>query len=60
MKLVHTSIGQVLEEDEDFMTIKVAKSDTVEFALEGGERFVTLAFTKADEHGNQMLPWGGS
>lgn len=49
-------VSRVLAEDDDFVTLEVAKHDDVTFHLQqndegetvGGDRFLTLVFVRAD------------
>lgn len=62
--------SRVLSEDDDFITIEVAKHDGVTFHLQmddegevvGGDRFLTLMFVHhVDGEGmTTWLPWEGS
>lgn len=63
----HVKVARVLNEDDDFLTIEVAKHDGVTFHLQmddegetvGGDRFLTLVFTKTDGRGGMRTwePW---
>jgi hypothetical protein len=37
-------VGRVLHEDDDFLTIEVAKNEHRELRVEEGDRFLTLMF----------------
>jgi hypothetical protein len=51
-------VGQVLEEDDEFVTLKVAKGDQAKYEVEDGDKFWTLLFVQPD--GDDMkaeFPW---
>ena len=52
-------VGQVIEEDDDWVTLKIAKSDLVAFDVEDGDAFFTILFIQP--HGDELMavfPWG--
>lgn len=57
-------VGRVLHEDDDFVTLEVAKSDRRELRVEDGDRYLTLVFVKASpsavDPGRVVAwpPWG--
>jgi len=56
-------VGRVLREDDDFLTLEVAKNPDRELRLEEGDRFLTLLFVQKRPGGRPgdvraWLPWG--
>lgn len=54
---VISHIGQIIDEDEDFLTLKVGKWSQAVYDTDDGDTFVRLAFLAKDEQGRQVLPW---
>jgi hypothetical protein len=50
------TIGKVVGENEDGITLFVPKDLQGEFHLEGGDTFLSLLFVKTDGH-KGMMPW---
>ncbi len=50
------TIGKVIGENEEGLTLFVPKDLTGEFHLAGGDTFLSLLFVKTDGHGG-MMPW---
>ena len=52
-------VGQVVDEDDDYVTLKIAKNDLVGFDVSEGHAFFTLLFVQADNDGIKAdFPWG--
>lgn len=58
-------LGRILNEDNDWITLEIAKRDDVVFHLQqnedgetvGGDRFLTLGFLKKSEKKGTMSLW---
>lgn len=56
-------VGRVLHEDDELITLEVAKNRDRELHVEGNDRFLTLLFVKAaptvhdPNHVKAWLPW---
>jgi hypothetical protein len=54
----HLRVARVVGENNDGLTLFVPKDENGAFHLEGGERFLTLIFTKTDGGGMKTwIPW---
>lgn len=43
------TVGQTVEEDDDFAVIRVAKHNDVSFKINEGDKFYTLLFIRQDD-----------
>lgn len=50
------TIGKVIGENEDGITLFIPKDLSGEFHLDGGDTFLSLLFVKTDGYGGRM-PW---
>lgn len=53
-------VGQVIDQDEHWVTLRVAKDDLVEFNVSDGDQFFTLLFVQGNDGGGMKadFPWG--
>lgn len=60
IRLEQMRVGRVIEEDENWVTLEVAKNDLVKYHVEDGDRFYTLLFVQSDGKGDIKadFPWG--
>ena len=51
-------VGQVIEEDDEFAVLKVAKGDHAPYEIKDGDRFWTLLFVQPSGDGIKAeFPW---
>lgn len=53
----HIRVARVVGENEDGLTLFVPKDENGEFHLEGGEKFLTMIFTRQDPAGRGAVTW---
>lgn len=51
------TLGKVLDEDEDFMLVKLIKKATTQIPLNEGDRFHMFAFVRFNEDTEQAEIW---